>query len=64
MKLLSAEVSVIWKPMIQSIWYTWYNLLAKADIFFDKTRIMVMECRKDEPCLWNSNAGELNYTKK
>ena len=25
---------------------------------------MVMESRKDEPCLWNANANELSYTKK
>ena len=25
---------------------------------------MVMESRKDKPCLWNANANGLNYTKK
>ena len=35
MKLLSAEMLEIWKPMTQSIWYTWNNLLAKANVFID-----------------------------
>ena len=35
MKLLSAEMSVIWKPTIQSILYTSNNLLAKGNILID-----------------------------
>ena len=36
MKLLSVEMSVIWKPMTQSILYTLNNLLlAKADVLID-----------------------------
>ena len=35
MQLLSAEMSVIWKPMTQLIWYTWNNLLVKANILSD-----------------------------
>ena len=35
MKLLSVEMPVIWKPMTQSIWYTWNNLLANANVLID-----------------------------
>ena len=63
LKLLSAEMPVIWKPMTQLGAHgiiCWLRLTS----WLLKTRIMVMESRKDEPCLWNANANWLNYTKK
>ena len=35
LKLLSAKMPVIWKPMTQSIGCTWNNLLAKANVLAD-----------------------------
>ena len=35
MKLLSAEMSVIWKPMTLWIWYTWNSLLSEAYVLID-----------------------------
>ena len=66
MKLLSAKMPVIWKPMTQSIRCAWNNLLAKANTLADlkQESIMVMERRNDEPLLWNTNANGLNYTEK
>ena len=66
MKLMPSEMAVIWKPMAQSVLYTWNNLrdnsLAKANVLIDLkqeswTCHMVMESRKDEPFLWNVNAN-------
>ena len=35
LKLLSAEMPVMWKPMTQSIRCTWNNLLSKANVLAD-----------------------------
>ena len=50
---------------------TWNNLLAKANVLMLKTRIMVMESRKDEPCLcrfrmpmdWTIPRNDSHYTR-
>ena len=44
MKLLSAEMSVIWKPMTQSILYTW-NVFTFNDL-------------KQESWSWRAETGE------
>ena len=54
MKLLSAEMPVIWKPMTQSIWYTWNNLLVKANVLIN---LKQESWPKLSPCL-------LKYTAK
>ena len=35
LKLLSAKMPVMWKPMTQSIRRTWNNLLSKANVLAD-----------------------------
>ena len=52
LKLLSAKMPVIWKPMTQPIRCTWNNFLAKANVLIDL---------KQESWSWRDETTNLSF---